>query len=137
MNAKFQLISYYSSLKLWILAIKSMEVILRSSHWRRSAKIYKVYSCICVQNLQKISVKEFNFSKVVACNFNEQLNSFAGIFLLVLAQLQNQFFVDHLPVAAYVRYLKEKEWKKCVFIALNLTFFFVELQGSVGEIRAD
>ena len=53
-----------SSLKLWILPINSIEVILRSSHWRRSAKIYKVYSCICVQNLRKISVKEFNFSKV-------------------------------------------------------------------------
>ena len=40
------------------------------------------------------------------------MNSFAGIFWLVLAQLQNQFFVEHLPVAAYVRCLKEKEWKK-------------------------
>ena len=40
------------------------------------------------------------------------MNSFAGIFWLVLAQLQNRFFVEHLPVAAYVRCLKEKEWKK-------------------------
>ena len=40
------------------------------------------------------------------------MNYFAGIFWLVLAQLQNRFFVEHLPVAAYVRCLKEKEWKK-------------------------
>ena len=40
------------------------------------------------------------------------MNSFAGIFWLVLAQLQNRFFVEHLPVAAYVCCLKEKEWKK-------------------------
>ena len=35
---------------------------------------------------------------------NSQLYTF-------LAQLQNQFFVEHLPVAAYVLCLKEKEWK--------------------------
>ena len=27
--------------------------------------IYKVYICICAQNLWKIPMKEFNFSKVV------------------------------------------------------------------------
>ena len=72
-------------------------------------------------------------------NFNEKLNSFAGIFWLVLAQLQNQFFAEHLPVAAYERCLKEKEWKKqsSVFIVLSLTFFFVALQLSVGEIRTN
>ena len=26
--------------------------------------MYKVYSCICVQNLWEIPVKEFNFNKV-------------------------------------------------------------------------
>ena len=57
------MISYYSSLKLWILPINSIEVILRSSHWRRSAKIFE-HNCIFVQNLWKIPVKEFNFSKV-------------------------------------------------------------------------
>ena len=36
------------------------------------------------------------------------MNSFAGIFWLVLAQLQNRFFVEHLPVAAYVRCLNKK-----------------------------
>ena len=53
------------------------------------------------------------------------MNSFAGIFWLVLAQLQNQLFAEHLPVAACVRCLKEKEWKKwnSVFIVLSLTFF--------------
>ena len=83
-------------------------------------------------------MKEFNFSKV-ACNFNENLNSFAGIFWLVLVQLQNRFFVEHLPVAAYVRCLKEKERKKLnsAFIVLSLTFFFVALQGSDGEIRTN
>ena len=40
------------------------------------------------------------------------MNPFAGIFWLVLPQLQNRFFVEHLTVAAYVRCLKEKEWKK-------------------------
>ena len=30
---------------------------------------------------------------------------------------------------------KKKEMKLCVFIILSLTFFFVALQGSVGEIR--
>ena len=40
------------------------------------------------------------------------MNSFAGIFILVLTQLQNRFFVEHLPVAAYVRCVKEKECKK-------------------------
>ena len=40
------------------------------------------------------------------------MNSLAGIFWLVLAQLQNRFFVEYLPVAAHVRCLKEKEWKK-------------------------
>ena len=40
------------------------------------------------------------------------MNSFADIFWLVLTQLQNRFFVEHLPVAAYVRCVKEKEWKK-------------------------
>ena len=29
-----------------------------------------------------------------------------------MAQLQNRFFIEHHPVAAYVRCLKEKEWKK-------------------------
>ena len=53
------------------------------------------------------------------------MNSFAGIFWLVLAQLQNRVFVEHLPVAAYVRCLKEKEWKKwnSVFSLYCLTFF--------------
>ena len=88
-------------------------------------------------------MKKFNFSKVAdlkSGNFNEKLNSFAGIFWLVLAQLQNRFFVEHLPVAAYVRCLKEKEWKKwnsVFFIVLSLTFFFVALQGSVGERRTN
>ena len=30
-----------------------------------------------------------------------------------------------------------KEMKECVFIVLSLTFFFVALQGSVGEIRTN
>ena len=58
------------------------------------------------------------------------MNSFAGIFWLVLAQLQNQFFVKHLPVAAYMRCLyallernRMKEMKYCVFIVLSLIFF--------------
>ena len=38
------------------------------------------------------------------------MNSFAGIFWLVLAQLQNRYFVEHLPVAAYVRLEKKKKW---------------------------
>ena len=85
---------------------------------------------------------EFNFSKVAglqACNFNEKLNSFAGIFWLVLAQLLNCFFVEHLPVAAYMRCLKKKKWQKwnSVFILLSLTFFFVALHSSVGEIRTN
>ena len=42
-------------------------------------------------------------------SINEKFNSFAGIFRLALSQLQNRFFVEHLPVAAYVRCLKEKE----------------------------
>ena len=29
-----------------------------------------------------------------------------------IAQLLSRFFVEHVPVAAYVRCLKEKEWKK-------------------------
>ena len=60
-------------------------------------------------------MKKFNFSKVAdlkSGNFNEKSNSFAGIFWLVLAQLQNCFYVEHLPVAAYVLCLREKEWKK-------------------------
>ena len=59
MNAKFQVISYYSSLKLSILPINSIEVILRSSHWIRSAKIYKVYSCICVHEWLIASFSNF------------------------------------------------------------------------------
>ena len=58
------------------------------------------------------------------------MNSFAGIFWLVLAQLQNQFFVKHLPVAAYMCCLyallernRMKEMKYCVFIVLSLIFF--------------
>ena len=98
------MISYYSSLKLWILLINSIEVIMRSSRWRRSAKIFEYV---------------FNFSKVA------NLNSFAGIFWLVLAHLQNRFFVEHLPVAAYVRCLKEKEWKKwnSVFLLHSVCHF--------------
>ena len=60
-------------------------------------------------------MKKFNFSKVAdlkSGNFNEKLNSFAGIFWLVLAQLENRFFVERLPMSAYVRFLKEKWWKK-------------------------
>ena len=49
------------------------------------------------------------------------MNSFAGIFWLVLAQLQNRFFVEHLPVAAYVRCLKEKEWKKWNIVCFYCT----------------
>ena len=59
---------------------------------------------------------------------------------MVLAQFQNRFFVEHLPVAAYAHCLKEKEMKEmkwCVFIVLSLTFFSVALQGSVGEIRTN
>ena len=64
------------------------------------------YSCICVQNLRKISVKEFNFSKVAGLKpvtLTKKLNSFAGIFCLVLAQLQNQFLENAsqwLPLCA-------------------------------------
>ena len=47
------------------------------------------------------------------------MNSFAGIFGLVLTQLQNWFFVEHLLVAAYVRCLKEKEWKKSNSVILS------------------
>ena len=55
------------------------------------------------------------------CNFNEKLDSFAGIFWLVLAQLQNRFSVEHLQVAAYVRCLKEKEWKKWNIVCFYCT----------------
>ena len=50
------------------------------------------------------------------------MNSFAGIFWLVSAQLQNRSFVEHPPVAAYVRCLKEKEWKKwnSVFLSYSV-----------------
>ena len=37
---------------------------------------------------------------------------FERIFWLVFAQLQNGFFVEHLPVASYVHFIKEKGWKK-------------------------
>ena len=67
------------------------------------------------------------------------MNSFAGVFWLFLAQSQNQFLQSTSPVTAYVRCLKEKEWKKwnIVFIVLRMTFFFVALQSSVGEIRTN
>ena len=113
------MISYYSPLKLWILPINSIEVIFRSSHWRRSAKIFE-YVFFKVANLQSIQLHLCSKSmentcegvQLEACNSNKKLNSFAGIFWLVLAQLQNRLFVEYLPVAAYVRCLKEKEWKK-------------------------
>ena len=92
-------------------------------------------------------MKEFNFSKVADLKRATLMKNwtllqvfFDQIFWLVLAQLHNGFFVEHLPVAAaFVRCLKEKEWKKwnSVFIALSLTFFFVALQDSVGEIRTN
>ena len=43
------------------------------------------------------------------------MNSFAGNCWLVLAQLQNRFFIEHLPVAAYVRCLKEKKNESSVW----------------------
>ena len=71
-----------------------------------------------LQNIQlylcsKSTKKDFNFVKLQtwSLHFNEKLNSFVGIFWLVLVQLPNWFFVEHLSVAAYVLYLKEKEWK--------------------------
>ena len=66
-------------------------------------------------------------------------NSFAGIFWLFLVQLQNKFFVEHLPVVAYVRCLKEKELKKwnSVFLLYSGWHSSVALQGSVGEIRTN
>ena len=118
--SKFQVISHYSSSKLSILPINSIEVILRSSHWRRSTKIFE-YVFFKIANLQSIQLylcsksmkKDFNSVKLQtwSLHFNEKLNSFAGIFWLVLVQLPNWFFVEHLSVAAYVLYLKEKEWK--------------------------
>ena len=111
------MISYYSFLKLWPLPINSIEVILRISHWRRSGKRFEYvlffktsnlqrYSCICVQNLRKMPVKKFNFSKVADLKPATLMKNWT------LLQLQNRFFVEHLPVTAYVRCLKEKEWKK-------------------------
>ena len=47
--------SYYSSLKLWILPINRIEVILRSSHWRCSAKIFE-YMFFKIANLQSIQL---------------------------------------------------------------------------------
>ena len=139
------MISYYSPLKLWILPINGIEVILRSSHWRRSANIFE-YVFFKVANLQSIQLHLCSKSmentcegvQLEGCYSNEKLNSFAGIFLLVLAQLQNWFFVEYFPVAAYVRCLKEKEWKKgeC-FYCTQSDFFFVALQGSIGEIRTN
>ena len=99
-------------------------MILRSSHWRRSAKIFE-YVFFKIANLQNIQLHlcsrsmkntcegaQLKYSCTLeACNFNEKLNSVAGSFWLVLAQLQNGFFVEHLPVAAYVRCLKEKNEK--------------------------
>ena len=60
------------------------------------------------------------------------LNSFADIFWLVLSQLQNRFFVDHLPMAAYVCCLKEKEWNEIE--SFHCTQSDILLCGSVGEI---
>ena len=111
MNAKFQVISYYSYLKLSLLPLNSIEVILRSSHLRRSAKICE-YVFFKIVNLQSVQLHLCSKSMKNSCEGNEKLNSFAGIFWLVLAQLQNQFFVEHFTLAAYVRCLKEKERKK-------------------------
>ena len=89
-------------------------MILRSSHWRRSAKIFE-YVFFKIANLQRIQLHLCSKSMKNTCegvNFSEKLNSFAVIFWKVLAQLQNRFFVEHLSVAAYVCCLKEKEWKK-------------------------
>ena len=47
--------SYYSSLKLWILTINSIDVILRSSHWRHSAKIFE-YIFFKIANLHSIQL---------------------------------------------------------------------------------
>ena len=67
--------------------------------------------------------------------------SFAGIFLVVLAQSQNRFFVEHLPVAGYVRCLKEKEWKKLnsVILLYSLWHFFCGIaryiRGNKNKLR--
>ena len=69
---------------------------------------------MCVQNLWKIPVKELNFSKVADLKRATLIKNWTPLqvfFWLVLAHLQNRFFVEHLPVAAHVRCLKE-EWKK-------------------------
>ena len=61
-------------------------------------------------------MKEFNFSKVADLKRATLMKNwtllqvfFDRIFWLVLAQLQSSFFIEHLPVAVYVRCLKEKE----------------------------
>ena len=54
--------------------------------------------------------------------------------------MKNQFLVEHFPVAAYVRYLKEKKMKKWNSVFLSYLVWnssFVELQDSIGEIRTN
>ena len=134
------MISYYSSLKLWILPNNSTEAILRSCHWRRSAKIFE---CVIQNSSTKYTAasvfKVYEKHLWKSSTLVKSQNSFAGIFWLFLVQLQNKFFVEHLPVVAYVRCLKEKEWKKwnSVFLLYSGWHSSVALQGSVGEIRTN
>ena len=107
-----------------------------------SKELYKVYSCICIRNLSKVPLKEFNFSKVTDMKPATLMKFWTPsqvFFWLVLAQLQNQFFVEQLPVAAYVRCLKEKERKKwnSVFLLYSVWHSSMPFQGLVGKIRTN
>ena len=147
------MISYYSSLKLWILPINSIEVILRSSHWRRSAKIFEyvffktanqqsIHGCICVQNLWIIPVKEFNFSKVAELKRATVMKNWTPFqnFLIGFSTVAEPFSCRAPPsgcLCALLERKRTKEMKYCVSIALSLPFFYVALQGSVGERRTN
>ena len=114
MNAKsFKGYPIYSSLKPWILPINRTEVILRSSHYRRSAKIFE-YVFFKIANLRSMqlhlcskSMKEFNFGKDVSQKpaILLKLNSLTGIFWLFLTHLLNSYVVEHLPIASTHRIL--------------------------------
>ena len=85
---------------------------------------------------------QFNFSKVAElkrATLIEDWTPLQVFFDWFQHSSRTAFFVDHLPVVAYVRCLNKKEWKKwnSVFTVLSLTFFIVALQGSVAEIKTN
>ena len=104
--------------------------------------IYKQYSCICVQNLWKITWRSSTLVKLQILNvqLSWKIELLCRYYLIDFSRVAEALFCRTPPsdcLCALLEKKRMKEMKGCVFIVPSLTFFFVALQGSVGELRTN